>query len=122
MAAVTTLVFMIDTVHDISLELRVLASVAAVLGAFSLLTRPMDVADELFVGFYLLSRLHPFKRHEAARIVQILLLVSCSIVSVVSHDLSFVQMLLLVAHTGFTSAELVYRIGLEAPHSVKKDT
>lgn len=114
MAAITTLVFLLDAVHDKSLELRVLASGAAILGTLSLLTRPMNLADELLVGSYLLARLHHYKRHEAARILQILLLIACSITAVISHNLSFVGMLLLVAHTGSTSAELVFRIGLEA--------
>ena len=115
MAGLATLTFVADAIFRDKqhFELRMVAAVGALFGAISLLTRPIALWDDVVVGAYLLSRFQPYSRYEESRIIQILLLLISAIVAVSSHNLIFIEMLLLLAHTGLTAVELVIRLGHE---------
>jgi hypothetical protein len=115
MAGIATLTFAADAIFRDKqhFELRMVAAVGALLGAISLLTRPIALWDDVVVGGYLLARLQPYNRLEESRVIQILLLLISAIVAVSSHNLIFIEMLLLLAHTGLTSVELIIRLGHE---------
>jgi hypothetical protein len=111
MAGIVMLKFVFDAVvKDRDLELRVVTVLGAVLGAISQLTRPQSRVDDIVVGAFLLSRLQPFKQHEAARVLQLMLLLVSVVVASTVHDLYVWQVVLLVAHLTFMATELFIRI------------